>query len=171
MDIEKKLLEEKNIRAIFRLSLVIKGVLAVGETIVGILAYFVTQNFLLSVITLLAHDELSEDPKDFISNYLIKTAKNLSPHSQHFAAFYLVSHGIIKLWLVSGLMRRKLWYYPTSLGVFGLFIIYQIIRFASTHSIWLLIITVLDLFVIALTWHEYRYLRKEFSKMHHNKTQ
>jgi uncharacterized membrane protein len=28
-----------------------------------------------------------------------------------------------------------------------------------THSVWLLLVTALDVAVIALTWHEYRYLR------------
>jgi len=155
---------ENKIRTIFRLSLIIKAILALSEVIVGILAYFVTQQFLVSVITILTHDELMEDPKDFISNYLIQTAKNLSPHSQHFAAFYLISHGIIKTWLVVGLLRKKLWYYPTSIVIFGLFIVYQLIRFTSTHSLWLILITVLDLIVIGLTVHEYNYLRKKFDQ-------
>nr|WP_258171938.1 DUF2127 domain-containing protein [Burkholderia contaminans] len=43
--------------------------------------------------------------------------------------------------------------------VFGLFIGYQVYRFTFTHSVWLLLVTALDIVVIALTWHEYRYLR------------
>ena len=157
-------MHQNKIRTVFRLSLIVKGVLALSEVIVGILAYFVTQQFLVSVVSILTHDELREDPKDFISNYLIHTAKNLSPHSQHFAAFYLISHGIIKLWLVIGLIRKKLWYYPTSLVIFGLFIVYQLIRFTSTHSVWLLLITALDLVVIGLTAYEYSYLRKNIKR-------
>ncbi len=155
-------MSEKNIRFVFKWSLIVKGVLALFETIVGFLAYFATQEFLINTVATLTKDELSEDPKDFISNYLLHAAQGLSVNSQHFAAFYLVSHGVIKLWLITGLLRKKLWYYPTSLIVFGFFIVYQLIRFTSTHSIWLLLITVLDLVVIALTWHEYKYLRKTF---------
>ena len=36
---------------------------------------------------------------------------------------------------------------------------YQLFRFRVTHSPWLLALTVVDIVVIWLTWHEYRYLR------------
>jgi uncharacterized membrane protein len=44
--------------------------------------------------------------------------------------------------------------------VFALFIGYQIYRYTFTHSILLLLITAVDLVVIAFTWHEYKYLRQ-----------
>jgi len=37
----------------------------------------------------------------------------------------------------------------------------QLYRYSYTHSIWLLLVTVLDLIVIGLTWHEYKYLKAE----------
>jgi uncharacterized membrane protein len=43
--------------------------------------------------------------------------------------------------------------------VFALFIVYQLYRFAFTHPIWLLAVTALDVIVIALTWHEWWYLK------------
>ena len=43
--------------------------------------------------------------------------------------------------------------------VFGLFIVYQLYRFTFTHSMWLVLVTAIDVIVIALTWHEYKYLR------------
>jgi uncharacterized membrane protein len=44
--------------------------------------------------------------------------------------------------------------------VFGAFIAYQLYRYSYTHEIALILLTVFDLFVIALAWHEYRLLRK-----------
>ena len=73
---------------------------------------------------------------------------------------YLLSHGVIKAVLIVGLLREKLWYYPVAIIVFVSFILYQLYRFNHTHSIWLLLITLLDIVVIWLTWHEYRYLQK-----------
>jgi uncharacterized membrane protein len=102
--------------------------------------------------------ELTEDPRDFVANYLLHATQNLSVSSQHFAAFYLLSHGIIKLWLIIGLWRGKLAYYPAAIAVFGLFILYQMYRYSFTQS--LLLITVLDGVVIWLTWSEYRNLRR-----------
>jgi uncharacterized membrane protein len=111
-------------------------------------------------VTALTQEELTEDPRDFIAHYLVESAGQLSVSTQHFAALYLLSHGIIKSWLIVGLLRNKLWYDPIAIIVFIFFVAYQIFRFQITHSIWLLAITAVDVVVIALTWHEYWYLRQ-----------
>ena len=72
----------------------------------------------------------------------------LSIGTKHFVAFYLLSHGAVKLWVIIGLMRERLWYYPVALVIFTLFIVYQIHRYTLTHSVSLLLITVIDLVVI-----------------------
>jgi uncharacterized membrane protein len=153
-------MEEKNIHLIFRISLILKGAFALFETLGGISAYFVSQQSLLNFVRAITQDELSEDPKDVIANYLLQAAQHLSISSQRFVAFYLLSHGVIKLLLILGLWRRKRWYYPSAILVFGLFIVYQFYRFSHTHSIWLLLITILDVVVIWLAWHEYKFLRR-----------
>lgn len=160
MSVIEKLLEEKNIHLAFELSLILKGIIALFEIIGGILAYFISQHFLLQVVLAITQDELTEDPKDFIAHYLIQSAQSLSISSQHFAALFLFSHGAIKMFLIVGLLQKKLWFYPAAIVVFGLFIIYQLYRFSFTHSPWLLFITLLDVIVIWLTRHEWKYLRK-----------
>jgi uncharacterized membrane protein len=152
-------LSEKNIHLLFEISLWLKGLFSLSEIIAGIAAYFVTQQFLLGLVQWVTRDEFAEDPHDIIANYLLHSVQGLPIGTQHFAAIYLLGHGIIKLWLVIGLLRRKLWYYPSAMAIFGLFIVYQLYRFAFTHSAALLLITVLDAIVITLTWHEYKYLR------------
>ncbi|MCX5542404.1 DUF2127 domain-containing protein [Paraburkholderia sp. CNPSo 3076] len=89
----------------------------------------------------------------------LHTVQHLSVDAQRFAGLYLLAHGVLKLWLVAGLLRERLWYYPVSIVVFALFIAYQVYRITYSHSVWLLLVTALDVVVIALTWHEYRYLR------------
>jgi uncharacterized membrane protein len=157
---KRKLVDEKRIRLIFDVSLVLKGVFAFFEIAGGVLAYFVPKRLLFSIVTILTQRELAEDPRDLIANYLMHTVQHLSVGTQEFAAAYLFSHGAIKLWLIVGLLRKRLWYYPTAIVVFGLFIAYQLYRFSFTHSIFLLLLTALDVVVIALTYHEYRYLRR-----------
>lgn len=152
-------LEEKYVRIAFEVSLLLKGVFAAAEILAGMGAYFVTQQFLLRVVERITREELLEDPRDFIANYLFQLAQHFSLSTRNFAAAYLLSHGVVKLWLIVGLLRRKLWYYPVALVTFGLFIAYQLYRYSFTHSFWLLVITAVDGVVIALTWHEYRYLR------------
>lgn len=160
MSVIKKLAKEKNLHLIFEVSLWFKAAFALFEIIGGILVYFISQRFLLKLVSLVTQVELMEDPNDFLSHYLIHSAQNFSISSQHFAAFFLFSHGIIKLFLIIGLLREKLWYYPTALVVFTLFIVYQLYRFSFTHSPWLLLITLIDILVIWLTWHEWQYLQK-----------
>jgi uncharacterized membrane protein len=65
----------------------------------------------------------------------------------------------VKVVLVAALLRNKLWAYPVSLVVLGLFIFYQLYRFSYTHSPALIALSVFDVLVIALIWHEYRIVR------------
>lgn len=154
------MLQEKNIRIIFYASLVFKAVFAGLEAVVGTIAAFVSQHAILGLVQLATQEELAEDPRDIVANYLLHAAQQLSISAQHFAALYLLSHGIIKLWLIIGLLRKRLWYYPTAMAVFGLFVIYQIYLLSFSMSPGLLFITAIDIVVIILTWHEYRYLRR-----------
>jgi len=151
-----RLFSEQNTHRIFEVSLLFKGAFAAAEVLAGISAYFVTQQFLLQVLERLMRKELLEDPRDFIANYLLASVDHFSLSTRNFTAAYLLSHGIIKLWLIIGLLRGKLWYYPLAIAVFGAFIVYQVYRFTFSNSPWLVLITVVDLVVIALTWHEYR---------------
>jgi len=87
-------------------------------------------------------------------------ARAFSVESQHFYAFYLVTHGLLKLAVVVGLLREKLWAYPACFVVFTAFIVYQLYRYSYTHDLGLILLSILDAFVILLAIHEYRLLRK-----------
>ncbi len=154
------LFDKKNLHLAFEISLILKGIFALLEILGGIVAYFITQQFLLNLVLAVTQEELTEDPHDVVAQYLIQSAQDFSISSQHFTTFYLLSHGIIKTFLIAGLLRERLWYYPVAIIVFVLFIVYQLYRFNFTHSVWLLMITLLDIIVIWLTLHEYTYLRQ-----------
>ena len=96
----KNLFREKNIHLIFEFSLVGKSIIAFSEIVAGITTYFVTQNFLIRLITSITKHELATDSRDVIANYLMHAVQNFSISTQHFTAFYLLSHGIIKMVLV-----------------------------------------------------------------------
>lgn len=155
---KRRLLDERNIRLAFRASLVLKAAFAVAEILAGVGAYFVTQQLVFKVVERITRRELLEDPRDFIASYLLQSAQHFSVSARNFTAAYLLSHGVIKLWLIAGLLRERLGYYPVAIAIFGLFIVYQLYRFTLTHSLWLILITAVDVVVIGLTWHEYRYL-------------
>ncbi len=149
---------EKNIRTIFVVSLFIKAFDAILEVIGGIILFMPAS--LAKLFSSLTSGELAEDPTSFTANHIRDLIPYLSSNGILFGAFYLLSHGIIKLILVGGLLRRKLWMYPTAIVIFALFVIYQLYRFSYTHSIFMIVLTVFDLFLIALTWHEYRFMKK-----------
>src|SRR6185437_2727181 len=154
----RRLLDEKNLHLFFELGLGLKAIFALGEIGAGVATYLVPQRYFVALVLWVTRDEFAEDPHDLVANFLLHTVQHLSVDAQRFAGLYLLGHGLIKLWLVVGLLRERLWYFPVSIAIFGLFILYQGYRYMHTHSVWLLLVTV-DIVVIALTWHEYRYLR------------
>jgi len=149
---------EKEVYLIFFYSIVLKGLNAIGEIVGGIVALIISQEFIIKIALFLTQSELSDDPNDKFANYLIHSAQQFSVSSKHFIALYLLSHGIIKLGLVVGLLKNKVWAYPISILMFSLFILYQLYRFYFTHSLWLIALTIFDLIVIWLVWHEYQRL-------------
>lgn len=146
-------MKEKGIHEVFEISIVLKGIGALLESVLG--AVLLYSNSVLDIVRAMLENELLDDPTDFLTNHF-GTFLNPSPEAQHFGGLYLLSHGVIKLVLIVGLLRDKLWAYPASLAVFALFIVYQLERYLRTHSVWLLVITVIDLAVMWLIWHEYR---------------
>ncbi len=157
-------MQEKRIHQVFQLSVTLKGAHAVLEVIGGLLLAFASTSAITRLVTLLTHEELAEDPRDHVANYLLHSAQHLSIGGKTFAAVYLLSHGIIKVLLVAALLRSKLWAYPVSLVVLGLFILYQVYRFTFTHSFGLIALSIFDVFVLVLIWHEYSLMRRHLAQ-------
>ncbi|WP_352846277.1 DUF2127 domain-containing protein [Mesorhizobium sp. M0767] len=155
-----KPIDERRIHQIFELSVWLKGLHALIECVGGILLYVVTTDAIASWVNTFTQEELIEDPNDFIAGYLSQMASHFSVASKEFYAFYLLSHGLIKLLLVVGLLRGKLWSYPASLAALGAFMIYQVYRYSYTHSFGLLVLTVFDAVVMVLIWREWKVVRQ-----------
>jgi uncharacterized membrane protein len=149
-------MNEDKIRKVFQASVALKGVNALVESAVGVVLYIVSTDQIVAWAKSLTLHELTINPNDFIANHLLSLAQNFAMNSKQFYAFYLFSHGLIKVLLVIGLLRNKMWAYPVSLVVLGLFVIYQMYRFSHTFSAGLVALSVFDAFVMALIWHEWR---------------
>ena len=153
-------LEEKKIFHIgFEIALLIKGINGLLEIIGGILLFFITPERLNRFIIFVTKGELGKDPNDVIANWFIQLGNNFSISSQYFGIYYLMSHGIIKLVIITLLWRKKLWAYPLSVVVFIAFIAYQIYEYTISGSIFMILLTILDIIVIALTIIEYRSIK------------
>lgn len=112
-------MNERRIRRIFEISVLLKGAHALIECIGGIVLAFVSTSTITSLVNSLTQEELIEDRNDFVATHLLSLAQNFTVSTEHFYAFYLFSHGIVKVFLVFGLLRNKLWAYPVSLVVLG----------------------------------------------------
>jgi len=151
---------EHRLHQAFRLSVIFKGLHALVEIAGGWVFYAVSAPTVLHWVNFLTQEELTEDPRDFVATHLLSAAQHLTGSTQSFYAFYLVSHGLIKVALVAGLLREKLIAYPLSLAALAAFVAYQLYRYSYTQSFGLILLTIFDLVVIVLVWQEWRILRK-----------
>jgi uncharacterized membrane protein len=148
--------EERRIHQAFEVSLAIKAADAILELLVAILLALVDARILSNAVVRLVAKELVHHPEDRLAGWIARWAEGFSVDTKTFAVLYLATHGVIKLALVIGLWRNQAWAYPVSLVAFAAFIVYQLHRFTFTHSPFLIVLTVFDLVVIVLVWHEWR---------------
>jgi uncharacterized membrane protein len=139
-------MQERRIHQVFVVSVLAKGAHAIIEIAGGFTLYLFSADAIARWL-----DEI--DRHDWL-------ARHFPASEQHFYAFYLLSHGLVKSVIVFGLLREKMWAYPASFAVFGAFIAYQLYRYSWTHDLALIALSVFDLFVIYLAVHEYRLLRR-----------
>jgi uncharacterized membrane protein len=140
----------------FRVSIMLKGLHALLETVGGIVLLKVSPQTLNRVLMSVLTQNFSQDPNDFIVTHLHRAFERMADGGSHFASWYLLSHGGVKLCVVLALLWNKLWAYPLMMVMLAAFIGYQTYRFALTHSFWMIALTVFDLVVIVLTWIEYQ---------------
>ena len=139
-------MQQKRFHQVFVVSVAAKGLHALIEIVGGLALYLFSADAIARWL-----DEIDR------GGWL---ERHFPLSEQHFYAFYLLSHGVVKAAVVVGLLKEKLWAYPAALAMFGAFIAYQLYRYSYTHEVVLIALTVFDLFVIYLTIHEYRLLRK-----------
>ena len=152
-------LKEEQVHLLFKIGVVLKGVDGFLEAIAGVALFFTDRASLRSLVDWLTAGELQEDPTDFVANHLVDFFHHHSINTEHFAAVYLLTYGIAKIGLVAGLLRGKLWAYPTALTVLGTFLCYQIYRLSHTHSLGLAFFSLIDLAILALIWRDYQYVK------------
>lgn len=153
--------EEKNIRLYFYTSIIIKGLISLAEIIAGIILFFVPVSFFANLALRLAQAELLEEPNDFIATHLTSVLHHLPAVSGAFIALYILSRGLIKVGLIAGLLKNKLWAYPSSLVVLGAFVAYQLYQLYTAFSGFIIALTIFDLIVMWSIWEEYKVVKFE----------
>jgi uncharacterized membrane protein len=153
-------LKATQVHLLFRIGVVLKGIDGTLEAMAGFALFFASPAALRNLADWLTQGELREDPGDFIATHLVGFFHHLSISTKHFASVYLLIYGLSKVGLATGLLRGKLWAYPTAVAVLGLFLCYQIYRLVHTHSLGLGLLSLVDLAILAVIWRDYEYLTR-----------
>ena len=154
-----KHISQKISHSLFHVGIITKALISVVEIISGCAFVFLSYDKLYSIIFMFFGGELTENPRDFVWEIIAKGFHDFSTTPQSVWAFILLSHGIIKIFLLAGLWNNKQWAYPASIIAFTLFIIYQFYQLFFTPSIILWLITIIDIIVLLLIISEYRHRR------------
>ena len=86
----------------------------------------------------------------------------IAPDMQTFFSWFFLSHGGIKAVIIICLIAGWAWAYPLGIAVFSGFVVYQIIEMTQqTHAILYLFLTILDVFVICLTFNEWHHAKSK----------
>jgi len=142
---------------LFELGVFTKGVDGVLELFGGLLLLLLSPAAIRGTIFLLVQGELKEDPTDLMANLLVHNAGTVI-QTRVPASVFLIVHGVVKLALVGGLVTNKLWSYPAAIVVFTEFTIYQVYQLTHRYSLFLEIVTVLDIVIVLLVIAEYRHV-------------
>jgi uncharacterized membrane protein len=151
--------QEVYIYDFFRISLFLKGIISLVEIFAGIAVLFITPARIGSAIIRFSANELADEPGSFWAIHTLHLAQQFSLTPRAFLAIYLLSRGVIKLGLVIAILKNQLWAYPAAIAVLGIFMLYQLYEILLNHSIFLIMLTLFDLIVLWLIWHEYRVMR------------
>lgn len=138
----------------------LKAVFACFEIAAGLGLRLLPHQRIEDVTGWLVRHQLVEGHSAPLYARLAAALSRFSADSQHFYAFYLATHGGIKLAIVILLMRRIAFAYPLGIAVFSLFILTQMHRWTQTHAPVLLALSLLDGVVIWLTWREWHAARR-----------
>jgi uncharacterized membrane protein len=144
----------------FEIGIWFKGIDGTLEMFGGILFLVASPHAVNHFVVMLTQDELDGDSDDWIFYALRNAAHHLSGLGKLIAGAFLIGHGGVKFFLAIGILRGKLWCYPTAIIVLGTFILLQIGRMGFHFSWLMLFLTFIDIVIILLIWHEYRYVKR-----------
>src|SRR5436309_211909 len=98
-------------RRLFDAGVIIKGVDGAIQTLAGALLLF-DASAVQSWIWVWINHRRPEQAGDFLARMLAKAAALLSTDTQTFAAYYLLGHGAVKVFLAVYLLRERMWAFP-----------------------------------------------------------
>jgi uncharacterized membrane protein len=153
-----KLIQNK-LHWLFGAGAIVKTLDGVVEFALGIFFFLASAATVNGMIFSLTGDELTEQPRDWLTQVLFHSWSGFSASAKEFWAIIFVGNGIIKLLLILALFKEKFSAYPYIAVGFGLLAGYQIYHIIGSPSIILSLLTVFDILFILLIVQEYRFQR------------
>lgn len=143
----------------YEIGILIKGFDGVVELIGGVLVLVLSPGAILNITNFFAQEFLEKNPHNFIGNHIEKAGHHLASGQTTFAALFLLTHGLVKVVLVTCLLLNKLWAYPYALVALGLFLVYQLYLLVTRPTFGMAFLTVLDAVIIYLVYREWQKVR------------
>lgn len=148
--------EERTVYRFFLWSILLKGAISVAEIAAGIAVFFIPPAVIVSIATFF----LTYIPAAALQSTLMDEVAKYTTGAVTFVALYLLVRGAIKAGLIFALLKSKLWAYPASLLVLGLFVIYQAYQIFTDRSLIVGAITIFDLFVMYFIYREWNIVKR-----------
>ncbi|HSW85557.1 MAG TPA: DUF2127 domain-containing protein [Candidatus Saccharimonadales bacterium] len=146
----------------YEIGIIIKGIDGVFELVGGVLVLVISPQTFNKLTEYLTHDSLEQNPHNYLANEIAKAGHHLASGHNIFAAAFLLTHGAVKVFLVTCLLLNKLWAYPWALVILSVFLVYQIFLLVTKPGFGMGFLTVLDIFIIWLIYREWHHqLAKE----------
>lgn len=140
----------------FMISIGAKGLFGAFELLGAVVAYLVSPAQIQAFTSWLTKKELQQEPNNIFAQFVLHLGSSITTAGTHWAALYLIFHGATKVILVWALFRDKNWAYPWMLAALALFIVTQTIQMFVDYSVGVLLLTLFDIFILWLTWREYK---------------
>ncbi|HTQ08829.1 MAG TPA: DUF2127 domain-containing protein [Fimbriimonadaceae bacterium] len=139
---------------IFRISLIIKGLDAILESLAGILLLMPFQ--VSRLISFLLQHELAMEAKHHTAAHFEHAAAVALQHATTMGAIYLIFHGVAKVVLIAAVFKEQRWGYLGLFAVLSLFALLELSRGVMTGQFLDYAFAGFDLFIVYLIAKEYK---------------
>ncbi|GAA3937826.1 DUF2127 domain-containing protein [Microbacterium soli] len=152
-------MRQRMLDLLFLVGVVGKGIDGLAELVGGVALLVASPAGLQHLAQVVTAHELAEDPHDILANLLLHGVSGLDPATAGFLAGYLLLHGLVKIAIVLALLRGSRRIYPWAIAALTIFLLFQLYELFVTPSVLLIVLTMLDALIVALTWREWRHDR------------
>jgi uncharacterized membrane protein len=146
---------ERFVHIAFTAGVLAKGIWGAMETAGSIFLVFASATLLARITAAFTAAEFSDG---FLTTAVTETIGGPSGDVRLFGIIYLLLHGIVNLILSLGLLRHRLWAFPTAIAIISSVAAYQTYQFAMSASVFVAGLTLFDMVMVWLIWHKWQHL-------------